>query len=193
VGRFDEEVTAVRSALIVVDMVSDFIDGALANPAAGQIISSIASLAEPARDSRDWVVVYTNDAHLPDDFELKVFPPHAMAGTDGAAVVTQLAPRAGDVVVGKRFYSGFTQTNLADELESLGVRRLVLVGQHTDCCVRHTCYDAFCRGYELVVCADGTTVYEPGADEPVATRQERALEYLQTFYGARVAASEAVF
>jgi nicotinamidase-related amidase len=186
-------VTAVRSALVVVDMVSDFIDGALANPAAGEIISPIASLAGPARDSRDWVVVYTNDAHLPDDFELKVFLPHAMAGTEGAAVVPELAPRAGDLVVGKRFYSGFTETNLAGELESLGVGRLVLVGQHTDCCVRHTCYDAFCRGYELVVCTDGTTVYEPGADEPVVTRQERALEYLQAFYGVRVASSEAVF
>jgi nicotinamidase-related amidase len=62
----------------------------------------------------------------------------------------------------------------------------VLVGQHTDCCIRHTSYDAFRVGYELVVCPDATTIFEPGSDEPIATRQGRALAYLTTYYGALI-------
>lgn len=68
----------------------------------------------------------------------------------------------------------------------------MLVGQHTDCCVRHTAYDGFCRGYELTVCPDATTVFEPGSDEPPGARQDRALEYLHAYYGVRVAPVAAV-
>lgn len=176
----------MRAALVVIDMLNDFVDGVLANPAAESVIAPIAGLAERARDTADWLVVYANDAHRPDDRELRVFPPHAMEGTVGAAVVGALHPRVTDMVVGKRFYSAFTETDLEERLRSNDVGRLVLVGQHTDCCVRHTAYDAFCRGFDLVVCADATTVFEPGSDEPVAARQARALEYLRRYYGAHL-------
>ena len=176
----------MRSALMVIDMLNDFMDGVLGNPAAKGITGPIAALAGQARGTADWVVVYANDAHHPDDRELEVFPPHAMQGTAGAGVVEPLRPDGGDLVVGKRFYSAFTGTDLERRLRSAEVGRLVLVGQHTDCCVRHTTYDAFCRGFELVVCPDATTVFEPGSDEPVAVRQERALEYLRTYYGVEL-------
>ena len=182
----------MRTALIVVDMLNDFVEGRLANPAAKTIIGPIASLAERARAEKEWVVVYANDAHLLSDVELRVFPPHALAGTPGAAVVPELAPKADDLVVGKRFYSAFTETDLAAVLADHEVGRLVLVGQHTDCCIRHTSYDAFRAGYELAVCPDATTVYQPGSDEPIAARQERALAYLTTYYGARIERSSDV-
>jgi len=70
-----------------------------------------------------------------------------------------------------------------------GIGRLVVVGQHTDCCVRHTSYDAFQRGLELAVAADATTVFEPLSESPVMDRQQAALDYLSTFYGVEVLAS----
>ena len=115
-----------------------------------------------------------------------------MAGTSGADVVDELRPCAGDIVVEKRFYSGFTETELGSRLRSQDVGRLVLVGQHTDCCVRHTAYDAFVGGYELIVCPDATTVFEPGSDESVSVRQERALEYLKSYYAARLDSSDVI-
>ena len=175
----------MRTALVVVDMLNDFVDGVLGNPPARDIINPIASLLDRAHGENDWVVVYANDAHHLSDVELSVFPPHAMAGTPGAAVVDQLRPGPRDVVVNKRFYSAFTETDLQATLSAREVGRVVLVGQHTDCCIRHTGYDAFVRDYELVVCPDATTVFGPGAEEPLASRQERALEYLRTYYGAR--------
>lgn len=115
-----------------------------------------------------------------------------MAGTEGAQVVDELRPTERDVVVPKRAYSAFTETDLDRALADHGVERLVLVGQHTDCCVRHTSYDAFVRELEIAVCADATTVFEPGSDEAVDVRQHRALEYLKTYYGAQIATSAAL-
>jgi hypothetical protein len=43
--------------------------------AAKQLVGPIASLAERARGSHEWVVVYTNDAHQLNDVERRVFPP----------------------------------------------------------------------------------------------------------------------
>ena len=182
----------LRTAVVVIDMLEDFVDGVLANPAAKSIISPIAALAERARLEKDWVVLYANDAHHLDDIELKVFPPHAMAGTPGAAVIAELQPRPSDMTVAKRFYSAFTGTDLEESLRSRGVGRLVLVGQHTDCCVRHISYDAFVSGFELVVCPDATTVFDQPGAEPIEARQARALEYLQTYYGAHVEPSGAL-
>lgn len=77
-------------------------------------------------------------------------------------------------------------------LRSQNVGRLVLVGQHTDCCVRRTSYDAFVRGYELVICPEATTVFALGSEEPIEIRQNRALNYLQTYYGATQASRPSV-
>jgi nicotinamidase-related amidase len=115
-----------------------------------------------------------------------------MAGTRGAAVIDDLQPKPGDLVLDKRFYSAFTETDFDQILHAHDVGRLVLVGQHTDCCVRHTSYDAFARGYELVVCSDATTVFESPTDQPISNRQQRALDYLGYYYGARVETSSVV-
>jgi nicotinamidase-related amidase len=179
-------------ALVVVDMLNDFVDGALANPAAKQIIAPIAALANRVRTDPQWAIVYANDAHRDTDVELRVFPPHAMAGTPGADVVDALRPGSDDIVVPKRFYSAFTETDMDAVLAAHHVQRVVVVGQHTDCCVRHTSYDAFVRGYEVVVCPDATTVFEPGATEPLDILQQRALDYLRTYYGARLEPSATV-
>ena len=182
----------MRTAVIVIDMVNDFMDGVLANPSAKEIVGPIASLVDRARVSDETIVVYANNAHRLSDVELRLFPPHAMEGSPGAEVIDELRPESDDLVVAKRFYSAFTETDLETRLRAHDVGRLVLVGQHTDCCVRHTSYDAFVRRYELAVCPDATTVFEPGSDEPLAVRQERALEYLRTYYGTELTAADAV-
>jgi len=73
----------MQTALVIVDMLNDFVDGILANPAAKSIVGPISLLAERARETDDWVVFYANDAHLLTDVEVRVFPPHAMAQIAG--------------------------------------------------------------------------------------------------------------
>ena len=81
-------------ALIIIDMLNDFVDGQLANPKAQAIIEPLQRLLAQARE-QGWVVVFSNDAHQPGDPEMRVWGEHAMAVTPGAEVIPQLEPREG--------------------------------------------------------------------------------------------------
>jgi len=165
-------------ALIIVDMLDDFVDGKLANPRAQAIIGPLQRLLAHAR-SDGWVVVFSNDAHEPDDPELRVWGEHAMAGTPGAGVILQLAPVPGEIVSPKRVYSAFDFTGLDEQLKEHGVDEVVVTGQHTHICVRHTSYGALIRGYAITVPRDAVCAFE-GVDE------DEALAYLEMAYGARI-------
>jgi nicotinamidase-related amidase len=173
-------------ALVVIDMLNDFVTGKIANPRAERIIPTIGALLDRARADRDrWLVVYANDAHLPNDFELKVWGEHAMAGTEGAEVIPELASVKGDFVLPKRTYSSFHETGLDDLLRQFGVRTLVLTGQHTNICLRHTTADAFFRGYEVVVPRD--------AVEAISEEDHQAgLAYLESIYKASIVGTESL-
>jgi nicotinamidase-related amidase len=175
-------------ALIVIDMLNDFVTGVLANKTdAERIVPNIARLIEHARGDKDWLVVYSNDAHRADDPEIAVWGKHAMAGTRGADVIDQLAPVGAEreIVSPKRFYGAFDGTGLEEIFDQYGVTEVVLTGQHTHCCVRHTAYGAFTRDYKIAVPADAVCVF-PGVD------QDAALDYLKTIYGAQITTSEAI-
>lgn len=176
-----------EKAVIAIDMLNDFISGALANPAGVEITPKIAALLEHAR-AEGWLVVYANDAHLPGDYEEKVWGPHALAGTPGAEVIPELAPQEGDIILPKRFYSSFYETGLASLLRQNGVREVIITGQHTNICVRHTSSDAFNNGFEISVPRDATAMFRlpDHTDEEYARLQQDALDYLVNVYGARI-------
>ena len=88
----------MKTGLVILDMLNDFVDGTLANPAAKPIIGKIGDVADAVRNRDDWVVIYANDAHKPGDVEFEVFGEHALAGSPGAEVVPALTPEAGDIV-----------------------------------------------------------------------------------------------
>lgn len=162
-------------ALLVVDMLNDFVTGKIENPRAETIIPWIAELLQKARSDDEWMVVYANDAHLPGDFELKVWGEHAMAGTRGAEIIPELAAAETDFVLPKRAYSSFHETGLDPLLRQFGVDEVVLTGQHTNICVRHTTADAFFRGYRVVVPRD--------AVEAISKEDhESGLKYLEAIY-----------
>src|SRR5207244_11670671 len=140
-------------ALIIVDMLNDFVDGKLANPKAQAIIAPLQRLLAHARDE-GWVVVFSNDAHQPDDPELRVWGEHAMTGTHEAEVIPQLAPRGGEIVSPKRVYGAFDFTGLDERLKEREVDEVVSNGRHTDICVRHSSYGALIRGYAITIPRD---------------------------------------
>jgi nicotinamidase-related amidase len=165
-------------ALIVVDMLKDFVDGKLANPKAQRIIEPLERLLDYARED-GWVVVFSNDAHQPGDPELRVWGEHAMAGDPGAEVIEALAPREGDLVSPKRSYGAFDGTGLDEQLRERGVDEVVITGQHTHICVRHSSYGALIRGYEITIPEDAVCAFE-------GVSEQDALDYLQATYGARL-------
>ena len=165
-------------ALIIVDMLNDFVDGKLGNPKAQAIIEPLQKLLAHARDE-GWVVVFSNDAHHPEDPELRVWGEHAMAGTPEADVIPQLAPREGEIVSPKRVYGAFESTGLDEQLKERGVDEVVITGQHTHICVRHSSYGALIRGYRITIPRDAVCGFE-GLDE------DEALAYLEMAYGAEI-------
>ena len=176
----------MKTALVVLDMLNDFVDGSLANDAAKPIVGQIDQLAAAARERDDWMVVYGNDAHQPNDLEFAVFGEHALAGSAGAEVVAELTPEEGDIVVPKRYYSAFTDTDLDSTCRVHNIGKMVIVGQHTNCCCRHTTYDAFLRGIEVAVVSDATCVFAPMVGDAYDEVQSDSVDYLSTFYNSKV-------
>jgi nicotinamidase-related amidase len=142
------------------------------------MVKPLGRLLSHAREN-GWAVVFSSDAHHPDDPELKVWGEHAMEGTPGAQVIPALEPLEGEIISPKRAYGAFDGTGLEEQLRALGVDEVVITGQHTHICVRHSSYGALIRGYEITVPRDGVCAFE-GVDE------EQALEYLEATYAARI-------
>ena len=165
-------------ALIIVDMLKDFVDGELANPRAQRVVGPLRRLLDHAREN-GWVVVFSNDADKPGDPELRIWGEHAMEGSPGAQVIDELEPREDELVSPKRSYGAFDGTGLENELRERGVNEVVITGQHTHICVRHSSYGALIRGFGVTVPRDAVCAFE-GVDE------EDALDYLKMAYGANV-------
>jgi nicotinamidase-related amidase len=146
-----------RYAVLIVDMLNDFVYGKIKCDRAVPMIPRTGELVDSAHDA-GVPVFYVNDAHVRRDFEMYRWGEHAMRGTQGARVIKELRPGKKDSQIPKRTYSSFFDTRLQRELERThdgkGANTLVLSGLHADCCVRHTCADGFFRGYETIVAED---------------------------------------
>lgn len=141
-------------ALLVIDMLEDFVrvGAPLEVPRTRDILPALRRRVRRARKSGE-LVVYVCDSHGKKDpeFARMGWPPHAVAGTRGAAVVPDVSPEPGDVVVEKKTYSGFHRTGLHAVLRRHGIRRLSLAGCVTSICILYTAADAAMRGYDVTV------------------------------------------
>ncbi len=162
---------AEKTAVIVVDMQNDFAhpEGALFVPDAPKTIPAIARLLEKARRAGARVA-YTQDWHAEDDPEFAIWPKHAVAGSWGAEIVSELSPRPGELVVKKLRYDGFYGTPLDHQLRLWGIQNVVVVGTVANICVLHTAGSAALRWYNVVLPEDGTSALTP-FDLKAALRQ----------------------
>jgi ureidoacrylate peracid hydrolase len=83
-------------------------------------------------------------------------------GTWDYAIVDELTPQQGDIVIPKPRYSGFFNTNIDSVLRARGIRNLVFTGVATNVCVESTLRDAFHLEYFAVVLEDA--VHHAGPD-----------------------------
>ncbi|HZW36965.1 MAG TPA: isochorismatase family cysteine hydrolase, partial [Candidatus Deferrimicrobiaceae bacterium] len=127
------------------------------------------------------LVVYVCDAHRKRDpeFARMGWPPHAVAGTPGAAVVAEISPEPGDVVVDKHSYSGFHRTALQSVLRRKGVQALSLSGCVTNICILYIAYEAVLRGYDVTVDESLVAGMDPDS-------HDFALEQMEKVLGVRV-------
>lgn len=146
--------------LLIVDFVNGFADPELFG--GGNIPDAIAAtqpLLDVARE-RNWPVAHTRIVYAGDGADANVFSakvPGLLRLTEDAhasAIVPQLAPQAGELVVRKNVPSAFFGTSLAPWLTQRGVRTLLIAGCVTSGCVRASVVDAMCWGFRPVVVAD---------------------------------------
>ena len=170
-----------QKALIVVDMLNDFVDekGALyCGQTARDIIPFIRGRIDDYRKSGD-LVIYLQDSHAEDDKEFEKFPKHSVTGTWGHQIVTGLAPEQQDVVLRKRRYSGFFETGLGDLLKKHEIRDVEVVGVCTNICVMDTVGGLANRDYDVSVPQVGVADFDPEFHKFALKRMDR-------IYGAKV-------
>ncbi|TIS61054.1 MAG: cysteine hydrolase [Mesorhizobium sp.] len=172
------------TALIVIDMQRDFAEPGGFGASLGNDVSRVVAIVPTVKRliegfrAAGLPVIHTMECHRPD---LSDLPPAKrdrgnpsirigdvgpmgrvlIAGEPGTAILEELAPLPGEIVIEKPGKGAFYATGLGDDLKRLGARQLVFAGVTTEVCVQTTMREANDRGYECLVAEDATESYFP--------------------------------
>jgi nicotinamidase-related amidase len=131
-----------NAALIVIDVQNGVVGGTCDRE---MVISNIHKLVEKARGQMAPIIWVQHD-----DEELK-------KGSNEWEIVPELSPGDAEPLVYKQYGDAFEETHLESVLSDLGVGRLIVVGAHSDFCIRSTMHGAFTRGYDVTLVCDAHT------------------------------------
>ncbi len=172
------------AALVVIDMQRDFAEPGGFGESLGNDVSRITPIVPAVKALIDGFrgaglpVIHTMECHRPDLSDcppakrergnpaLRIGDPGPMgrilvAGEPGTAILPDLAPLHGEIVIEKPGKGAFYATPLGDILRRLGIRQLVFAGVTTEVCVQTTMREANDRGYECLLAEDATESYFP--------------------------------
>lgn len=146
-----------KTAIVVVDMIKDNVD-TNAHFGIGEegrkIIPKLQHLLSAARQAA-MPVIFANDSFMPNDFIFQGrVKPHAIRGTRGTDVITELGPQQGDIVLEKRRFSAFFRTDLDLTLRELGVDTIAVTGIATEGCVLTTVFDGIANDFSVILLED---------------------------------------
>jgi ureidoacrylate peracid hydrolase len=164
--------TSPKSAVLVIDMQNDTVhaDGAYASFGAAEhavaqnVVGNVGTLLNAARASAtpvfySRIVVYPVAGLGGDNAPIfqMLAPDTFKVDSWGAAIVDELAPKAGDIVLDRTRMSVFNGTEIDTMLRNLGVTDLIVVGAWTNMAVEHTIRDAADHGYTVTIVEDATS------------------------------------
>jgi nicotinamidase-related amidase len=170
-----------QKALIIVDMLNDFIDeqGVLyCGAQARAIIPFVRDRLSTFRKNGD-LVIYLQDSHDENDPEFTKFPKHCVKNTWGSEIIHEIAPVAGEKIITKKRYSGFYGTDLDKILEVGKIKEVEVVGVCTSICVMDTVGGLANRDYDVLVPVLGVADFDN-------EMHEFSLKRMKKLYGARV-------
>lgn len=168
-----------NSALVVVDMLYDFIDGSLACQNAENAITNTLKFIDThtnGQGGKDYEILdtfpilFVRDHHPADHSSFKeqggIWPTHCVAGTHGGDVHEALQPYASEELTfdkgcdrATEQYSGFEGVNCAGQalgeiLELLDTTDVYVCGIATEYCVRNTAEDLQKAGFKVHLLSD---------------------------------------
>jgi nicotinamidase-related amidase len=171
-------------ALVVIDMQRDFAEPGGFGASLGNDVSRVTAIVPTVKRliegfrAAGLPVIHTMECHRPD---LSDLPPAKrnrgnpsirigdvgpmgrvlIVGEPGTAILDQLKPLPGEIVIEKPGKGAFYATRLGDDLKRLGAQQLVFAGVTTEVCVQTTMREANDRGYECLLAEDATESYFP--------------------------------
>jgi len=164
--------TSPKTAVLVIDMQNDTVSaegayasfGAAEHAKAQNVVGNIGTLLDAAHASGtpvfySRIVVYPLAGLGGDNAPIfrMLAPDTFKVDSWGAAIVDELTPKAGDIVLDRTRMSVFNGTEINTMLRNLGVSELIVVGAWTNMAVEHTIRDAADHGYSVTVVEDATS------------------------------------
>ena len=168
-----------NSALVVVDMLYDFIDGSLACQNSEEAVKqTLAFIDKQTRGQGGedheildtFPILFVRDHHPADHSSFKeqggIWPPHCVAGTHGGEIHKDLLPYVREELTfdkgcdkAQEQYSGYEGVNTAGQslgeiLELLDTTDVYVCGIATEFCVRNTCEDLLKAGFKVHLLKD---------------------------------------
>lgn len=163
-----------NSALVVVDMLYDFIDGSLACQNADNAVKETLKFIDSQTKGQGgedheildtFPILFVRDHHPADHSSFKeqggIWPVHCVAGTHGGEIHKDLVPYVREELTFDKGcdreteqYSGFEGVNnagqsLGEILELLDTTDVFVCGIATEYCVRNTCEDLMKAGFKV--------------------------------------------
>jgi nicotinamidase-related amidase len=171
-------------ALVIIDMQRDFLEPGGFGDALGNDVSRLQAIVPTLRQLLEVFrelklpIVHTLECHQPDlsdcplskrnrgNSSLRIGDRGPMGrilvlGEPGNAIIPELAPLPGEIVITKPGKGAFYNTPLESLLKVQGITHLLITGVTTEVCVQTTMREANDRGYECLMVEDCTESYFP--------------------------------
>ncbi len=174
----EDRIAPRHTALVIIDMQKDFCYDGFATSKAGRPLDAAKSIVPRLRDllavaresgvlvchvgfwtfadyesdSGAWLAQRRRATYATDKI--------AIAETEGAEFIDELAPREGEIIIKKHRYSAFNGTDLDMLLRAHEIRTVVPTGVSTNVCVESTLRDAFEHSYYVCVPEDGAASWD---------------------------------